>query len=267
MKDGVIDNPSRCQWNPETLLCKGPETPSCLTAPQVKALKTLYAGPTTAKGERIYPGWYPGGEGELGGYTIWLTGMANTFSGQIYLGTQFFGSMVLEKPFWNFNDFDLEKDVRTADERLGKVLNAVNPDLTAFYRRGGKLILYHGWSDAAVSPQNTINYYESVRKTMGDESTQKLVRLFMVPGMEHCNLGTGPCFFGQAGKGTPYDADHDVNLAIERWVEQGTAPDKIVAMRPLPAAPPKRLREFAPGRFAPTLRWPAGTGKAARTRL
>ena len=115
----------------------------------------------------------------------------------------------------------------------------MSPDLTAFYRRGGKLILYHGWSDAAVSPQNTINYYESVLKTMGDEKTRQFLRLFMVPGMEHCNLGTGPCFFGQAGKGMPYDADHDVNLAIERWVEKGIAPDTIVAFRPLATEPNK----------------------------
>jgi feruloyl esterase len=215
----------------------------------VKALKALYAGPTTAKGERIYPGWYPGGEGELGGWSIWLTGMANTFSGQIDLGSQFFGSMVLEKPFWSYYDFDLDKDVQTADERLGKVLNAMNPDLTAFYRHGGKLILYHGWSDAAVSPQNTINYYKSVSKTMGDQNTKQFVRLFMVPGMEHCNLGTGTCFFGQAGKGTPYDAEHDVNLAMERWVEQGVAPDTIIAMRPLPPTsgkPGMRTRPLCP---------------------
>lgn len=241
VKDGVIDDPSRCHWNPDTLLCKGADSPSCLTSPQVKALKALYAGPTTAKGERIYPGWYPGAEGELGGWSIWLTGMANTFSGQIYLGGQFFGSMVLEIPFWSYYDFDLDKDVQTADEKLGKVLNAMNPDLTAFQRRGGKLILYHGWSDAAVSPQNTINYYESVRKTMGDERTNQFVRLFMVPGMEHCNLGTGACFFGQVGKGTPYDAGHDINLAMERWVEHGVAPEKIIAMRPMPPAPDTKI--------------------------
>ncbi|HLJ51373.1 MAG TPA: carboxylesterase family protein [Bryobacteraceae bacterium] len=190
------------------------------------------------KAKRSIPGWYPGAEGELGGWSIWLTGMKNTFSGQIYLGTQFFASMVLEKPFSNYYGFDLDKDVQTADEKLGKVLNAMNPDLSAFHRRGGKLILYHGWSDAAVSPPNTTNYSESVRKTMVDENSKQFVRRFMVPAMEHCNLGTGPCFFGQVGKGTPYDADHDVNLAMERWVEQGVAPDRIIAMRPMPPASP-----------------------------
>jgi feruloyl esterase len=267
VKDGVIDDPSHCRWDPDVLLCKGADSATCLTAPQVKALKALYAGPKTAKGEQIYPGWYPGGEGEPGGWSLWVTGMGNTFSGQIYLGMQFFGSMVLEKPFWNFYDFDLDKDVRTADERFGKVLNAMNPDLTAFHRRGGKLILYQGWSDAAVSPQNTINYYESVVKMMGQEKTQQFARLFMVPGMEHCGAGTGTCFFGQAGKGMPYDADHDVNLAMERWVEKGIGPDTIIAFGPLPAGPDKkpgiRTRPLCP--FPKVARWKGqgGTDDAA----
>ncbi len=251
VKDGVIDNPSKCRWNPEVLLCKGADSPTCLTPPQIKALEALYGGPKKVNGEQIYPGWYPGAEGEPGGWSLWLTGMANTFSGQIYLGTQFFGSMVLEKPFWSFYDFDLDKDVQTADEKLGKVLNAMNPDLTAFQRRGGKLILFHGWSDAAVSPKNTINYYESVLKTMGDEKTRQSVRLFMVPGMEHCGAGNGTCFFGQVGKGIPYDPDHDVNLAMERWVEKGTAPDTIVAFRPLSAG--IRTRPLCP--YPKVARW------------
>lgn len=82
----------------------------------------------------------------------------------------------------------LDKDFRTADEKFGNILNAINPDLTAFHRSGGKLILHHGWSDAAVAPENTVNYYESVVKNMGEDSTRQFVRLFMVHGMEHCNL-------------------------------------------------------------------------------
>jgi len=240
VKDGVIDDPSRCHFDTGTLLCKGPETASCLTAPQVTALNAIYGGPKTAKGERIYPGFFPGAEGEPGGWAVWVSGLAPTLSGHSFFATQFFGSMVLEEPFWSIYTFDLDKDVPIADKKVGPILNAMDPNLAAFHRRGGKLILFHGWSDPAVSPQNTINYYESVRQRMGDEDTKQFVRLFMAPGMEHCGLGSGPCLFGQIGKGTPYDAEHDVNLAMERWVEKGVAPDVLIAMKPLPPVPPNK---------------------------
>ena len=113
---------------------------------------------------------------------------------------------------------------------MARHLNSVDPDLTAFQRRGGKLILYHGWSDAAIPATNAVNYYDSVIAKMGAKSAGDFVRLYMAPGMEHCTGGAGPNSFGQAG--TPNgDRFHNVDAALEAWVEQGTAPDRIMATK------------------------------------
>src|ERR1700722_1565299 len=110
------------------------------------------------------------------------------------------------------------------------MLNATDPDLRAFERRGGKLILYHGWSDAGISPTNTIDFFLSVQKAMPAAEANGFVRLYMVPGMEHCGGGAGPSFFGQQGI-PKTDPQHDVSAALEAWVERGAAPDKIVASK------------------------------------
>ena len=233
VKDGVIDDPRNCHFDPSMLLCKGPEILACLTGSQLAALRKIYSGPKTSQGNQISPGLFSGAEADLGGWGVWITGVAPTLSGQTYLGSQFFGSMVLEKPFWSYLDFDLERDVQLADRKWGGVLNATDPNLKPFYDRGGKLILYHGWNDAAVAPESSIEYYQSVIQTMGRENADRFVRLFMVPGMQHCADGPGTCFFGQGLPGAPYDPDHDVNLALERWVEKGIAPDAIIASKPL----------------------------------
>ncbi|HEY2116588.1 MAG TPA: TonB family protein, partial [Candidatus Angelobacter sp.] len=111
----------------------------------------------------------------------------------------------------------------------GQTFNAIDPDLKTFARRGGKLIIYHGWSDAALPPVGSINYYNSVEEALGPGKPSYFMRLFMVPGMQHCGGGPGANSFGQftaAG-----DADHDLSLALERWVEKGIAPDKLIATK------------------------------------
>jgi feruloyl esterase len=102
--------------------------------------------------------------------------------------------------------------------------------LKKFQARGGKLILYHGWSDAAIPGQNAIDYYQTVVKKMGAGESAGFVRLYMVPGMQHCGGGSGPNVFGQGGvaKG---DANSNIAAALERWVEQGVAPDAIIATK------------------------------------
>jgi feruloyl esterase len=132
--------------------------------------------------------------------------------------------MVFENPRWDFRTFDYDKDVPFADAKLGKMLDAFDPDLTSFERRGGKLILYHGWSDPSISPLNTINYYESVVSFLqGQDGRQRaqqragqFMRLFMVPGMLHCSGGPGPNRF-------------DMLTALEEWREKGLAPERVVA--------------------------------------
>jgi feruloyl esterase len=116
---------------------------------------------------------------------------------------------------WDPKTFDLDRDLKITDEKVGAVINAVNPDLSAFKAHGGKLLLYHGWNDTAISPGNTINYYESVLKKMGGKQ-DNWVRLFMAPGMQHCGGGIGP---------------NQINYmaVMERWRENNIAPDTMTA--------------------------------------
>jgi hypothetical protein len=231
LKDAVIDDPSKCHFDPSVLLCKGAETDECLTEKQVSALKKVYSGPRTSRGELIIPGFEPGGETGPGGWTGWVTGSAPKKALQYFFGTQAFANMVYNDTAWDFRTFDLERDTKLADEKVGLSLNAIDPNLKAFRAHGGKLILYHGWSDAALPPVNTIDYFKSVEAKLGSRETNEFVRLFMVPGMQHCGGGPGPNSFGAFVTGDQSDAQHDMTLAIERWVEQGVAPDQIIATK------------------------------------
>lgn len=138
--------------------------------------------------------------------------------------------MVFDNAAWDFRTFKWDRDTKTADEKMARTLNATDPDLAPFKKRGGKLILYHGWSDAAIPATNAIDYYRSTVSKMGADQVAAFVRLFMVPGMEHCGGGAGPNSFGQGtvGQGDP---QHDINMALEQWVEQGIAPERIVAAK------------------------------------
>jgi feruloyl esterase len=231
VKDGVIENPGRCKFDPAVLLCKGEESGnSCLTEPQLTALKKIYSAPTTSKGQQLMPGYSPGGEAELGGWGAWITGPAPTQAAMYAFGTQFYKNMVFSDAAWDFKTFNIDRDVKVADEKAATALNATDPDLKKFKARGGKLILYHGWSDAAIPATNAINYYESVVKKMGQKDVSDFTRLYMVPGMQHCSGGPSPNAFGQGGVPTS-DAQHDVAAALERWVEQGSAPQEIIATK------------------------------------
>jgi len=232
-KDGVIADPVQCRFDPSVLQCQGTETDSCLTAPQVDALKKLYAGGHLSDGKQLFPGYTPGGEAEQGGWSLWITGSApqrssmHTFGAQFFFGTQFFRNMMFDDPRWDYHTFNVDRDLKATDEKLAPILNATDPDLSRFQSRGGKLILYHGWSDAAIAPRNTIDYYESMAAKMGQRRADGFVRLYMVPGMEHCIGGPGPSSFGQFGGGSG-DADYDMQAALERWVEKGIAPGTII---------------------------------------
>ncbi|MFN0121097.1 MAG: tannase/feruloyl esterase family alpha/beta hydrolase [Blastocatellia bacterium] len=245
--DGVLDEPAKCGFDPAVLLCKGVENDECLTAPQIAALRKIYAGPRNAQGQQLIPGFTPGGETGPGGWTAWITGTAPTGSAQFFFATQAYKNMVYGNPAWDYKTFDLERDGKVADEKLSHVLNATDPNLKAFQARGGKLILYHGWNDAALPPQNTINYFQSVAAKMGQRQADGFVRLYMAPGVQHCASGPGPDSFGQMVSAAQSDPEHDLTLALERWVEQGIAPDKVIAgKRASAAAPPSRTRPLCP---------------------
>ena len=229
VKDGVIDSPPRCHFDPAVLLCKGAESETCLTAAQVAALKKIYDGPRASKGEQLFPGYSVGGETGPGGWAAWITGSAPEKSLQFAFGTGFWKDMVFDDASWDFRTFNTERDVKVADDKIAQRLNATNPDLSAFNKRGGKLILYHGWSDAAIPPVNTVNYYRSVQSKMGKDAN-RFVRLFMAPGVQHCGGGPGPSSFGQGGVADG-DPQHNIASALERWVEEGIAPEQIIAAK------------------------------------
>ena len=242
--DGIIADPRQCHFDPSTLVCTGADSNACLTQQQASALKKIYQGPPDAKGRPLFPGFVMGGEGGPSGWGAWIGGAAPEKSLQFFFGTQFFGNLVFEKPGWDYKAFDLEKDVKRADEKLARVLNATDPNLKPFAAHGGKLILYHGWCDAALTPLNTIEYYHRVISKAGASKAAKFVRLYMVPGMQHCGGGPGPDNFWGAGD-EHSDASHDMNLAIERWVEQDAAPGAIIAAK-LAAGRIVRTRPLCP---------------------
>jgi Tannase and feruloyl esterase len=230
VKDGVIDDPSRCNFDPAVLLCSGPESNTCLTQPQITALKKIYGGARNSKGEQLFPGWSPGGEMGFNGWQGWITGSAPAKSIQFAFGSQFFQNMVYEDAAWDYRTFDVDHTPKVADDKLASVLNATDSDLKRFEKHGGKLIIYHGWSDAAIAPTNAINYYQSVVSKMGAKEAAGFVKLYMVPGMQHCSGGPGPNVFGQSSPAEK-DPEHDISAALERWVEQGSAPAAIIATK------------------------------------
>jgi len=230
VKDGVIDDPTRCHFDPSVLACKGADSDACLTDPQIAALKKIYAGPKNSKGEQIFPGYQPGGEAGFGGWGAWITGLAPGKSLQHAFAQGFFADMAFQNASWDFRTLNFDRDLRTADDKMAPIMNAVNPDLKAFKNRGGKLIVYHGWSDAAISPTNAINYYRSVSATLGERHTGDFVQLYMVPGMQHCGGGPGPNDFG-VNPLAKADPQHSISTALERWVESGVAPEKIIATK------------------------------------
>jgi feruloyl esterase len=228
VSDRIVDSPAECAFDPGTLACTAAESDSCLTPAQMGALAKLYAGPRTADRTLVHRGFSPGAETGPGGWALWITGSEPGNSLLAAFATGFFRDMLLEQPEWDVRTFELGRDLARADAKLAPVLNATDPDLDRFRRRGGKLILYHGWADAGIAPLNAIDYYESVRARMGTEATDGFARLFMMPGVQHCAGGPGPStFYGPSA--LAHDAEHDVEKAIERWVEKGVAPDRIVA--------------------------------------
>ena len=229
--DGILNDPRQCHFDPATLLCKEAESASCLTPPQVTTLKKIYSGPSDSAGHHLFPGFLPGAEEGLGGWGLWITGSQPGFSLLFFFGTQYFTNMVYEQAGWDYKTFNLEPAMKLADSKTAEALNATDPNLKPFRARGGKLIMYHGWGDAAIPAPNSIDYYNSVAAAMGLRNTDSFLRLFLAPGMQHCSGGPGPNTFGQGANYAPFDPDHNIYTALEQWVEKGVAPAKIIATK------------------------------------
>jgi Tannase and feruloyl esterase len=279
--DGIVNDPRSCSWNPSSMLCTGADNASCLNAAQADALNKIYEGPTNPRtGERISTGYERSGENS-GNWVSYIIGPAPGAALQQLFSVGFYQGFVFEDPTWDFRTFDFDRDVALTRTKLAAVLDATNPDIGAFQRRGGKIIQYHGWIDASPHPRGSIEYYEDVvreqtpgrekgagarddfgKRIAGLRRTQDFYRLFMVPGMEHCLGGPGPNVFGQILAAPPpsSDAAHDALTALEQWVEHGIAPKKIIATKYVndnPASGIQMQRPLCP--YPKAARW-RGTG-------
>jgi feruloyl esterase len=209
LKDGLIEDPRRCKFDPKILLCKSEATAACLTGPQVEAVRKIYEGPRNPRtGQEIFPGLAFGSE--LGWAA--LAGGPEPFA----IPVEHFKYVVFKDPAWDFKTLNFDGDMALADKIDNGLLNATDPDLKNFFERGGKLLQYHGWSDQLITPFNSIDYYLSVEEKLGAGHLRDSYRLFMAPGMAHCTGGEGPNTI-------------DTVSAIEQWVEQAKAPDRVIA--------------------------------------
>jgi hypothetical protein len=230
--DGIINDPRQCHFDPNVLLCKGADADSCLTAPQITALKKIYEGSHDSHGKLIFPGFLPGGEIGGNGWAPWVTGTTNPRASLGFgFTTGFFADMVYSQADWDIFHANLDDATALADQKAAGMLNATDPNLAAFKARRGKLIIYHGWNDPAISALNTINYYNSVIAKMGQQNADAFVRVYMVPGMQHCGGGPGADNFGEGISATPTDPQHSLQLSLEQWVEKNSAPATIIAAK------------------------------------
>jgi feruloyl esterase len=226
--DAFLTDPETCAFNPNDLLCKGGDAPDCLTQEQVNALASMYRGAHDPKTrEQISYGWPKGSENSgrvvktLPGWSLYW---ADPTRPDLPARLNFWKIWAFHDSDWDWRSFDFDVDMKTVDERLAPTINAVSPDLSAFRAAGGKLIQYHGLADPVVPSRESIDYYERVQaaedsgKPPRADASADFYRLFLAPGLYHCQGGPGPNVL-------------DVQGALERWVEQGIAPDTIAATK------------------------------------
>lgn len=234
VKDGILNDPRQCRFDPATMECKaGASGDSCLTAKQVVTLKKIYDGPRDARGRRIFFGLLPGAESRPSGWETWVSGSELGKSADFSFGKEFFTNFIYQDTAWDYHKADLDASYKAADERAAAALNSTDPNLSKLARRGSKLILYHGWNDPAIPATNTVDYFESVQKKLGAAETEKFVRLYLVPGMQHCGGGPGATNIG--GNVAPFEPNRNLLSALEEWVEKGVAPGTMIASRQNPA--------------------------------
>ncbi|WP_157694901.1 tannase/feruloyl esterase family alpha/beta hydrolase [Caballeronia fortuita] len=245
LRDGVIGRPDKCAVDPSVLQCAAGDGPDCLSAGQVGALRKIYAGPThSVTGEHLYPGFLRGTE---------LSFPAEVPSATAVSGGGNFPFQWIWGLNWNWRSFDFGRDVDVMRNTLNFAVDATSGDLTAFNARGGKMMMFQGLADPIAAPGETLNYLNTVEKTMPGQS-DKFVRLFNAPGMGHCGGGVGPNVFGNFQVGFPEhpnDPTQDLLAAMEQWVENGRAPTQITATKYVNSQPTGPVE-----RTMPLCAWP-----------
>jgi len=209
VKDRVVENPRQCKFDPKVLLCTAGDAPNCLTAAQVETTRMMYQPLVNSHTKKeIFPALEPGSE--MGWNTF---GAPQPFG----IGVQMYQYMVFNDPKWDYKTLNFDSDMAKVEKIEAGTINAMDPNLKAFFARGGKLIHYHGWADPQIPTGSSVEYYQSVLDAMGGiNKVKENYRMFMVPGMGHCGGGDGPASF-------------DMLAALEQWVEKGKPPDSIPA--------------------------------------
>ena len=219
VKDQIINDPMACDFTIDLLpLCpENTDRDDCFTSNQIDAIKTVYAG-VYDQGIEIHPGFPFGGENEKWGWFSWIVGpnqetMRSGFPTlQFGIGTEMLKYLVFQDPDWDYSSYDFS-DFSNTTGYASAYLDATSTDYSAFKKSGKKMILYHGWSDNALSALATINHYETVEKE--DEEIRDYIRLFLLPGVLHCGGGPGPGHVNW------------INI-IRNWVENGIAPERVI---------------------------------------
>jgi feruloyl esterase len=208
--DGVLEDPTRCKFDPIVLRCNGADSSDCLTESQVELARTIYSAALNPRTHQpIFPGLARGSE--LG----WAAQAGPVPS---ELSIDHFKYLVFKNPAWDYKAFNFDSDLELADRLDNGLITATDPNLRPFFARGGKLLQYHGWADPLISPFESIHYYEEVSQVLGAHNIENSYRLFMIPGMDHCRVGNGVNSF-------------DSISVIEQWVENHQAPDRIPGSR------------------------------------
>jgi feruloyl esterase len=221
--DGLVDNPRRCGFDPSVVQCTTGDAANCLTAAQVATVRKVYDGPVNSRGEQLHPGFPPGAEDGGSGWQLWISGPSgvpvppvNNNPFQFTFSDHYLRFMVFSDPTYDSMTFDFDNDTDRVDA-TAPTFSATNPNLAPFRARGGKLLVWHGWADHALMADRSIEYYNDVIRTMGNKNkVEDFFRLFLAPGMHHCSGGPGLNSF-------------DALTALENWVEQGRAPNSLLA--------------------------------------
>jgi feruloyl esterase len=217
VRDGIMSDPRHCGFDPGSLLCRPGQSGSCLSQPQVDRARMVYGPRSTSGGLALYPG------------NAWGVPPIVTIPGLQLQEPLLMRMIPATERRWTPQSFDPDRDVPPLEARYGASLGAWNTDLRPFAARGGKLIVYHGWTDPLLSPWNSIAYWEAVNTRMGAQSVPGFYRLFMAPGVDHCRGGAGPDRFDALG-------------AVMAWREHGQAPERLIAS----AANGARTRPLCP---------------------
>jgi feruloyl esterase len=218
--DGIAEDPRQCHFDIATLACPAGTqriAGQCLSAEQVSFAQSFYAPLRDASGRALDEGILPGV-------------LIDSGRSQLAIGT--FGQAIRRLPDWDGKDFDAARDLAAID-RMMPELRADAPDVRDFRQRGGKLLMYTGWMDGAVAAKMVIAYRDALAATAGGERrADEFMRLYLLPGVQHCRGGPGADQIGGSGQdGTARDAQHDLLSALEEWVEKGRAPGSLVASK------------------------------------